>query len=97
LWQSSVLRIQVFIPELAQTDFNISKLVLLGLLFIVVAFALIHNSYWATAFCSFPPGPGAWSAAAGPKEANDKLAADPGRRHSLFLHFVTIASRWDWV
>jgi hypothetical protein len=40
--------------ELPRPDFYVSKLVLLALMLVTAALALLHNSYWATAFLLLP-------------------------------------------
>jgi hypothetical protein len=45
---------QYAIRELRKPDFEVSKLVLLGLMLIIVVLALLYNSYWAVAFLLIP-------------------------------------------
>jgi alkaline phosphatase isozyme conversion protein len=40
--------------NLPKPEFEVSKLILLGMMLITVALALIYNSYWAAAFLLFP-------------------------------------------
>ncbi len=94
--------VRVSLRHLPKSQFHGSKMILLGFMLIIVAFALCHNTYWASAFLLLP----VWIwALAGPAQGMGErvrngillFAAGIPCYAALFLNASQVEMSWNFV
>jgi hypothetical protein len=90
------------IRELPKPDFNVSKLLLLGLMLLIVILALWYNSYWAVAFLLVPAW--IWALIDGGQTIGKRLrngiyilAAGIPYYAALWIYSARLEMRWNII